>query len=83
MSGMIGKAMKFARSSQGKKALAKAKSYASSPEGKERIGGVKERMRGRGEKAQPKSGAQPDPGQREPTTATERAPQPDPGSPTS
>ena len=81
MSGMIGKAMRFARSSQGKKALAKARSYASSPEGRERIGGVKERMQDlRGGKANRKPEA---------TTVTpsapsgdQQAPQPDPGAPT-
>ena len=81
MSGMIGKAMRFARSSQGRKAIAKAKTYASSPEGKERISGLRDRMQDmRGGKANRKPEA---------TTVTpsapsgdQKTPQPDPGAPT-
>lgn len=46
MSGLIGKAMKFARSPAGRKAMQKAKGYASSPEGKKRIDDARGRVEG-------------------------------------
>jgi hypothetical protein len=44
MSGLFGRAMRFAKSRQGKDAIDKVKHYAQSDEGKERIQDVKERF---------------------------------------
>ena len=80
MSGLIGKAMRFAKSSQGRRALSRAKTYASSPEGKQRIGGVRDRiqnLRGRqSRKPQPTAVTPSAP------SGDQKAPQPDPGAPT-
>ncbi|MEA2124292.1 MAG: hypothetical protein QOI80_1074 [Solirubrobacteraceae bacterium] len=73
MSGMFGKAMKFAKSKQGKEALAKVQKYAKSEKGKERIEDVKERFTHKQEEPAPKApGAGVD-------TSTE--PKPDPNAP--
>ena len=73
MSGLLGKAMRFARSSQGKKALGKAQQYVSSPEGKQKIAEVRGRVMGDG-KAKPAPGSAVDPARR---------PKPDPHAPES
>ena len=46
MSGLIGKAMRFARSPQGRQALSKAQRYAKSPEGRARIEQLRARTAG-------------------------------------
>jgi hypothetical protein len=65
MSGLFGKAMRFAKSKQGKDALAKVQNYAKSEEGKERIQDVKGRLSGKNDAAVPKAehetGPTPDP----------------------
>ena len=48
MSGLIGKAMRFARTPQGRRALDKAQRYAKSPEGKQRIEQLRSRVGGAG-----------------------------------
>ena len=66
MSGLFGKAMRFAKSRQGRQAIDKVQRYAKSEEGKERIQDVKERFSGKDkEEAVPKApnetGPTPDP----------------------
>jgi hypothetical protein len=73
MSGLIGRAMKFAKSKQGKQAIAKVSNYAKSDEGKKRIGDVKERFTGKDHPA-----AKPAP---KPTPDATRDPKPDPVAP--
>jgi hypothetical protein len=58
--------MRFAKSKQGKEALAKVQKYAKSEEGKERIADVKGRLSGKDEakpvpKAEHETGPTPDP----------------------
>ncbi len=86
MSGLIGKAMKFAKSPQGKKALDKAQKYVKSEEGKEKIEDLKDKVGGHKEK-DPKAAAKaapvagtPAPSAEPVDTTTE--PKPDPNAPT-
>jgi hypothetical protein len=67
MSGLFGKAMRFAKSKQGKEALDKVQKYAKSEEGKERIEDVKGRLSGKKDTPVP--------------TADHEAPKPDPAAP--
>ena len=69
MSGLFGKAMRFAKSKQGKEALDKVQKYAKSDEGKERIQDVKERFSNK------------DKDQAVPKTPNETGPTPDPAAP--
>jgi hypothetical protein len=66
MSGLFGKAMRFAKSRQGKEAIEKVQRYAKSEEGKERIQDVKGRLSRKDEdtavpKADHETGPAPDP----------------------
>ena len=78
MSGLIGKAMKFARSPQGKKALDKAQKYVKSPEGKEKLEELKGRV---GHKGAPAADPKPAPGAPAGGVDASHAPKPDPEAP--
>lgn len=87
MSGLIGKAMKFAKTRQGKEAIAKAQAYVKSPEGKERLDGLKDKVGGRKAEDDPKAAAKAAPVAGTPAPSAEpvdtsREPKPDPGAPT-
>lgn len=79
MSGLFGKAARFAKSKQGKETLAKVQKYAKSDEGKQRIESLKDKVedfRGGGKDDTPE--AKPAPA---PVVDTSEAPKPDPAAP--
>ena len=85
MSGLIGKAMRFAKSKQGKEAISKAQAFVKSDEGKEKLEELKDKVGGKHEeKAKPVAKApaatQATPAPTAKPAATE--PRPDPGAPT-
>ena len=78
MSGLFGKAARFAKSKQGKEALEKVQKYAKSDQGKEQIEALKDKvddLRGKDEKPE----AKPAPA---PAVDATKEPKPDPASPT-
>ena len=89
MSGLIGKAMKFARSKQGKEALDEGRRSTRSPsEGKEKIEGLKDKVERQARRAKPsrqagpRRPATPAPSARAASTPS-TAPKPDPSTPPS
>lgn len=74
MSGLFGKAMRFARSKQGKQAIAKAQAYVKSPEGREKLEDLKDRVTSRDE---PKKKPAAKPAPKPEPAATEPRPDPD------
>ena len=86
MSGLFGKAMRFAKSKQGKEALGKVQAYAKSEKGKERIEEIKEKAEhlvGRDEAAKKpaaKAAAKPQPAPGDRIDTSEH-PKPDPHAP--
>ena len=87
MSGLIGKAMRLAKTKQGKEALEKVQKYAKSPEAKERIEDIKERVGAKKDERAEPSTATPKPAATKPHPAPEpavderTAPKPDPHAP--
>ena len=79
MSGLIGKAMKFAKSPQGKKALDKAQKYVKSDAGKEKIEELKGKV---GKHEDPAAKTPPSPGPKAEPVDTTDGPKPDPHAPT-
>ena len=86
MSGLFGKAMKFAKSKQGKDALAKVQKYAKSEEGKEKIAELKDKAEDLVHKGDKKPAAKPQPKEAphlspDPGVNASPAPHRDPGAP--